>query len=255
MGYTTKFVGEFRLDHPLDDETYEELAAMDGPFYEGDGFPSHWNQWIVGDDWQSVKWNGGEKFYGYIDWIRLLNRKFLAPRGYCLGGTVHFQGEEPGDSGRIVATDGNIEVFWDDDAPKLSNYAANSKCKCHIPEGQGVHWLNHKRTIFCDVADLSAMDSDGSDAEWYKLLGITIGNPSALAVLVDISSTLGTNTAWSGWRERNPTQERLRVLSVDRLLPLVDGERGARSRLTQIVATAKRQKPCNDVWWHLPASG
>ena len=33
MGYTTKFSGEFKLDRPLDDETYEELAAMDGPFY------------------------------------------------------------------------------------------------------------------------------------------------------------------------------------------------------------------------------
>ena len=60
MGYTTKFSGEFKLDRPLDDETYEHLAAMDGPFYESDGFPSQWNQWIVGDDWQSVKWNGGK---------------------------------------------------------------------------------------------------------------------------------------------------------------------------------------------------
>lgn len=60
MGYTTKFSGEFKLDRPLDDETYEELAAMDGPFYEGDGFPSQWNQWIVGNDGQSVKWNGGK---------------------------------------------------------------------------------------------------------------------------------------------------------------------------------------------------
>ena len=33
MGYTTKFAGEFKLDRPLDDETYAELAAMDGPFY------------------------------------------------------------------------------------------------------------------------------------------------------------------------------------------------------------------------------
>ena len=30
-------------------------------------------------------------------------------------GTVRFQGEDPGDSGKIVAADGRIEVFWDDD--------------------------------------------------------------------------------------------------------------------------------------------
>ncbi len=42
MGYTTTFAGEFRLDRPLDDETYEELSAMDGPFDECDGYPRRW---------------------------------------------------------------------------------------------------------------------------------------------------------------------------------------------------------------------
>ena len=255
MGYTTKFSGEFKLDRPLDDETYEQLAALDGPFYEGDGFPSQWNQWIVGDDWQSVKWNGGEKFYGYIGWIRLLNGRFLAPRGYRLGGTVRFQGEAHGDSGRIVATDGSIEVFWDDDDPKLSNFAAKTKCKCHIPEQQGVHWIDKSRKVFCDVADLSSMDSETEDAEWNKLLGITIGNPAALAVLVDISAEPGTNKAWPGLANRDSARKRLRVLSLDVLLPIVDGERGARARLTQIVTAAKRQNHCFDPWWHLPSNG
>ena len=103
MGYNTKFKGEFRLDHPLDDDTFDQLAAMDGPFDECDGYPSRWCQWTVGDDWQSIRWNGGEKFYGYIGWIRLLNKTFLAPNGYRIGGTVRFQGEEVGDGGRIVA--------------------------------------------------------------------------------------------------------------------------------------------------------
>lgn len=251
MGYTTKFAGEFKLDRPLDDETYEELAAMDGPFYEGNGFPSQWNKWIVGDDWQSVKWNGGEKFYGYIGWIRLLNANFLAPKRYRLDGTVRFQGEDAGDSGKIVATGGKIEVFWDDDDPTLSNYAAKSKCKCHIPEHQGVHWIDEDRKVFCDVADLSSMDSETEDAEWNKLFGITVGNPSALAVLVDISAKPGTDKAWSGQIERDPARKRLRVLSLDKLLPLVDEARGAKTRVMQIVAAAKRQRRCFDPWWHL----
>ena len=252
MGYNTKFEGEFRLDRPLDDETYEELSAMDGPFDECDGYPSRWCQWTVGDDWQSIRWNGGEKFYGYIGWIRLLNGRFLAPRGYRLGGTVRFQGEDPGDSGKIVAADGRIEVFWDDDDPKLSNYAARSKFKCHIPERQGVHWMDKGRKVFCDIGDLSSMDSEDEDAEWNKLLGITIGNPAALAVMVDISAVPGTNRPWPEWSLDDPGRNRIRILSLDMLLPIVDGERGARTRLTQIVEAAKRKKVCPGVWWHLP---
>ena len=98
------------------------------------------------------------------------------------------------------------------------------------------------------------MDSETEDAEWNKLFGITVGNPAALAVLVDISAKPGTDKTWPGRIERGPARKRLRVLSLDRVLPLVDGTRGARARLTQIVAAAKRQKHCLDPWWHLPAT-
>ena len=254
MGYNTKFKGEFKLDRPVDDETFDELAAMDGPFYEKDGFPSAWCQWIVGDDWQSVKWNGGEKFYGYIGWIRLLNATILVPKGYRLDGTVRFQGEDPRDGGRIVATNGKIEVFWNDDDPTLSNYAPTSKCKCHIPEHQGVHWIDGHRKVFCDVANLSMMDSEDQDGEWNKLFGITIGNPAALAVLVDISAEPGTDRGWARLGMETPAEGRLRILSLDMVLPIVDGVRGARARLAQIVAYAKRQKPCRNALWHLPTN-
>ena len=79
MGYNTKFEGEFRLDRPLDDDTYYELEGLDGPFYESERMPSQWCQWKVGADWQSIVWDGGEKFYGYIGWIRHINDKFLKP--------------------------------------------------------------------------------------------------------------------------------------------------------------------------------
>jgi hypothetical protein len=84
MGYNTKFEGEFRLDRPLADDTYYELEGLDGPFYERERLPSQWCQWKVGDDWQSIVWDGGEKFYGYIGWIRHINDKFLKPQNYVL---------------------------------------------------------------------------------------------------------------------------------------------------------------------------
>ena len=255
MGYNTEFEGKFRLNRPLDDDIYYELEGLDGPFSERDGYPSQWCQWQVGDDWQSIVWNGGEKFYGYIGRIRYINNKYLKPNGYVLNGTVAFQGEELKDSGKIVATDGKIEVFWNYDDPKLSNYDRKSKCKCHISAQQGVHWIDEARRIFCDVGDSLCMNAEDEDSEQNKLFGITIGNPKALSVFVDISAAEGTNRDWLRWDADGSPPSRVRIMSLDMLLPLVDGDRGARARLTQIVAAAKRQKPCRDTLWHLPTKG
>ena len=87
---------------------------------------------------------------------------------------------------------------------------------------------------------------------WTDRFGITIGNPAALAVMVDISAVPGTNRPWPEWSLDDPGRNRIRILSLDMLLPIVDGERGARTRLTQIVEAAKRKKVCPGVWWHLP---
>lgn len=252
MGYTTQFEGEFRLDKPLDDDTYFELEGLDGPFHESDGMPSLYCQWRVGDDWQSIMWDGGEKFYGYIGWIRLINDRYLRPRGHVLNGEVAFQGEEVKDCGRIVATNGRIQVFWTYDDPKLSNYDAKSHNRCHIPEGQGVCWVNHTRTIFVDVADLSAMVSETEDAAQSKMYGITIGNPKAVAILLDISAQTGTNREWA---LRHDNTNRVRVMSMDALLPLVDGERGAKARLEMIVNAAKRHCHYGDNGWYVRHAG
>lgn len=252
MGYTTEFEGEFRLDKPLDDDTYFELEGLDGPFHESDGMPSLYCQWRVGDDWQSIMWDGDEKFYGYIGWIRLINDRYLRPRGHVLNGEVAFQGEEVKDCGRIVATNGRIQVFWTYDDPKLSHYDAKSHNRCHIPEGQGVCWVNHTRTIFVDVADMSAMVSETEDAAQSKMYGITIGNPKAVAILLDISAQTGTNREWA---LRHENTNRVRVMSMDSLLPLVDGERGAKARLEMIVKAARRHCHYGDNEWYVKHTG
>ena len=242
MGYNTKFEGEFRLDRPLDDDTYYGLEGLDGPFYESEGMPSQWCQWKVGTDWQSIVWDGGEKFYGYIGWIRHINDKFLRPQNYVLNGVVAFQGEELKDSGRIVATDGKIEVFWNYDDPKLSNYDPKSKCWCHIPEGQGVCWISEDRKVFCDVEDMQGVDSEEEYAMEQLMVGITIGNPKAIAILIDVSAPAGTDKPIDIC-SKHPELERARRMSIDAAMPLIDGERGARARLMQLVrATIRKSK-------------
>ena len=240
MGYNTEFEGEFTLSKPLDEDTYYELEDLAFSRHDEECMPSIWCQWVVGADWQSIRWNGGEKFYGYIGWIRYINIKYLLPKGILLNGKVAFQGERPKDGGVILAKDGRIEVFWNYDDPKLSNYDGKNKCWCHIPEDQGVHWINSGRTVFCDFFDSDWTVSEEMDSLEQKMLGVTTGNSKALAILIDISAETGTNRSLF----RNKLQsvyQRARLMSIDSVLPFVDGERGARARLMQLYKAALRE--------------
>lgn len=62
--------------------------------------PGLWCQWIVEDN--QLLWNECEKFYDYVEWLKYLIEHFFKPWGYTLNGTVEYQGEDPGDFGKIV---------------------------------------------------------------------------------------------------------------------------------------------------------
>ena len=240
MGYNTEFEGEFTLSKPLDGETYNVLKALADSRHDEKGMPSIWCQWVVGNDRKSIRWDGGEKFYGYIGWIKYINIKYLLPKGILLNGDVAFQGEQPKDGGRIVATNGKIEVFWNYDDPKLSNYDEKSKCWCHVPANQGVHWINHRRTVFCDFFNSDLTVSEEMDSLEQKMLGVTTGNSNALAILIDISAGPGTNRSLFRC-EPQSVYQRARLMSLDEVMPYVDGERGARARLEQLYKYTIRQ--------------
>lgn len=142
MGYTTTFQNEFHLNRPLDDVTFNFLKKLsktrrmarsvdakygvEGEFYvDGDdsGFchstvidhnrepktqPSFWCQWIPTEDRLHIKWDGNEKFYGYIEWIEYLISKVLAPRGYVVNGDVAWRGEDFDDTGVIEVNDNMV---------------------------------------------------------------------------------------------------------------------------------------------------
>jgi hypothetical protein len=72
--------------------------------------PGLWLQWVVGADKQSIEWDGGEKFYSYIEWIEYLIKKIFKPRGYILNGKVYWSGEEGGDLGLIEIVDNVVHI-------------------------------------------------------------------------------------------------------------------------------------------------
>ena len=146
MGYTTEFAGRFSLNKKLDKKTYDLLVGLnktrrmarkvdkkygvEGEFYvDGKGFsgqdhedniidfnspprtqPGLWCQWEPTEDGKFIEWDGGEKFYAYVEWIEYLIEKVLAPKGYILNGTVEWQGEESDDMGQIRITNNRVEV-------------------------------------------------------------------------------------------------------------------------------------------------
>lgn len=74
------------------------------------GQPGLWCQWTVSKDNSRLEWDGGEKFYYYTYWLKYLIKHFFAPWGVELVGEVIWQGEEPGDVGKIVVVDNVVSV-------------------------------------------------------------------------------------------------------------------------------------------------
>ena len=119
MGYQTEFRGRFELNKALDQETTDFLVNFSETRHENDGLapsiakPSWkaiWCQWVPTEDGKGIEWDGGEKFYNYVEWIKYLISDVLAPKGYVLNGAVDWRGEEWGDTGTISITDNNVET-------------------------------------------------------------------------------------------------------------------------------------------------
>jgi hypothetical protein len=72
--------------------------------------PGIWCDWIPNKNGRLIEWNGGEKFYDYVEWLEYLIAEFFIPKGYILNGEVHYQGEEEGYLGFIDIKDNKVSV-------------------------------------------------------------------------------------------------------------------------------------------------
>jgi len=79
---------------------------------EGKCQPGLWCQWIVVsyDDGDYLEWDGGEKFYEYIAWLKYMIEHFFSKWGVILNGEVEWIGEDPNDRGKIIVTDNVVKV-------------------------------------------------------------------------------------------------------------------------------------------------
>jgi hypothetical protein len=138
VAYVNAFCCSRRMKRRVEDtskltDTLREAVGLpigiDGEFYVGGGLhgynekgvvdsngppstqPGLWCQWIVSEDGKRLEWDGGEKFYNYIEWLQYMIKHFF-DRWHCVvNGKVDWQGEDSGDSGTIVVTDNSVRTI------------------------------------------------------------------------------------------------------------------------------------------------
>ena len=109
MGYTTSFAGRFNLTPSLTHEQWCDLTELhDGNPHHGDGAPDSYCQWEPTRKGDAIEWDGGEKFYNYVEWLQWIINRRLKPWGVAISGEVSWQGEEHGDSGVLSIADGKV---------------------------------------------------------------------------------------------------------------------------------------------------
>jgi hypothetical protein len=72
--------------------------------------PGLWCSWEIAAEGEHLVWNGGEKFYNYIDWLKYLIDRFFSKWGVLLNGEITWQGEEPDDKGKIIVKKNEVSI-------------------------------------------------------------------------------------------------------------------------------------------------
>ena len=73
--------------------------------------PGLWCQWEVSEDGTILQWDGGEKFYNYVEWLKYLINHFFSKWGVLLNGEITWEGEDSSDLGKIVVENNVVKVL------------------------------------------------------------------------------------------------------------------------------------------------
>lgn len=70
-----------------------------------------WCDWRPSANGKHIAWSGGEKFYGYVQWIEYIQNSILNKWGVKLSGAVKWKGEYSSDRGVIVIKNGSVKAL------------------------------------------------------------------------------------------------------------------------------------------------
>jgi hypothetical protein len=74
------------------------------------GQPGLWTQWVPTEDGIGIEWDGGEKFYYYVEWMKYLLEHFIKHWGLVANGEITWSGEDRDDMGKIIVIDNVVTV-------------------------------------------------------------------------------------------------------------------------------------------------
>jgi len=73
--------------------------------------PGLWCGWCIESDGSELMWDGGEKFYNYVAWLKYIFKHFFNPWGIKAYGEIRWFGEDRDDMGEIKVKDNEVFVF------------------------------------------------------------------------------------------------------------------------------------------------
>jgi hypothetical protein len=136
MGYTTEFMGEFKFDKQLTIDQLRELEKMCPPTRHSEStHPGYYCKWTPTEDGRGLEWNGMEKFYDYVEWLKHIIKYKLNPWGITLNGDVAYSGKEVDDNGTI-SVKGNVVTVLKN-GPVSDLVAENEALRKRIAELEG----------------------------------------------------------------------------------------------------------------------
>ena len=110
MGYDTKFSGAVKLSRAL---TIAEASVILEANYDPDSIqgehPRSYMQWVPTQSLDHIVYDGNEKFYEYVDWMKWLVN-YLKSIGITADGEIDWSGERAGDTGTIVVANSEVTV-------------------------------------------------------------------------------------------------------------------------------------------------
>ncbi len=106
-----------------------------------------------------------------------------------------------------------------------------------VPD-DGVDVMNHNGTIFGEIKNkYNTMNSSSAEKVFEKLKGIVVGNPKAIAYLIEVIAKKSQDVEWSiAGQYLQPNKAcRLRQISIDRFMALATGDKLAFYKLCSVL--------------------
>lgn len=121
MGYTTRFSGEISFNRALTEVEKVNFLSLTDDDKRGEDRPNRPNsycQWVLNETNDGIEWDGGEKFYDYVEWLQFIS-EWLKNIGVILNGKMKWSGEDVDDIGTIFVN--NNIVTTNEDPSRLEH--------------------------------------------------------------------------------------------------------------------------------------